>query len=142
MKTELEEYRSTNEESKNAKATAESTKESYEIVMNIYQHFTASDMSDNAMLDELLKVKPDALGTEGQDRYKKITDTLYPRMCQKLLDSARDSFKVANYKTAIENLEKVSKMDAGYGDGRQCFFLPSHTKKRESRIKPISSIRN
>ncbi len=135
LKTELEEYRSTNEESKNAKATAESTKESYEIVMNIYQHFTASDMSDNAMLDELLKVKPDALGTEGQDRYKKITDTLYPRMCQKLLDSARDSFKVANYKTAIENLEKVSKMDAGYGDGAAMLLLAQSYEKEGEQDK-------
>ncbi len=135
LKTELEEYRSTSEESKNAKATAESTKDSYEIVMNIYQHFTASDMSDNAMLDELLKVKPNALGTEGQDRYKKITDTLFPRMCQKLLDGARDSFEVANYKTAIENLKKVADMDEGYGDGAAMLLLAQSYEKEGKQDK-------
>lgn len=135
LKTELEEYRSTSEESKNAKATAESTKDSYEIVMNIYQHFTASDMSDNAMLDELLKVNPNALGTEGQDRYKKITDTLFPRMCQKLLDGARDSFEVANYKTAIENLKKVADMDEGYGDGAAMLLLAQSYEKEGKQDK-------
>ena len=142
LKTELEEYRSTSEESKNAKATAESTKDSYEIVMNIYQHFTASDMSDNAMLDELLKVKPNALGTEGQDRYKKITDTLFPRMCQKLLDGARDSFEVANYKTAIENLKKVADMDEGYGDGAAMLLLAQSYEKEGKQDKANILYRN
>lgn len=135
LKKELEEYRSTSEESENAKATAESTQESYEAVMNIYKHFNDNDMSDDAMLEEMLKVKPDALGTIGRDRYEDITDSLYPRMCEKLFSTAKKNYEAVNYKTGIENLEKIMDMDEGYNDGEAMLLLAQTYEKNKEQDK-------
>ena len=101
LKKELEEYRSTSEESENAKATGESTQESYEIVMNIYKHYSDSDMSNAAMVEELIKVNPDSLGTIGLERYNEMTEKLYPKQCEKIYSEAKDNFDAENYKDAI-----------------------------------------
>ena len=135
LKKELDEYRSTSEESENAKATAESTRDSYEIVINIARHFSAGDMSNAAMLEELLKVNPDSLGTEGKDKYDEVTGSLFPTMCQKLLKDARESFDVANYPVSLENLEKVMKMDEGYNDGAAMLLLAQTYEKSGEQDK-------
>ncbi len=123
LKKELDEYRSTSEESENAQATASSTQESYEIVMSMITHFRANDMSDAAMLDELLKVNPDSLGTTGRESFDEITSTLYPRICTNLYNTSKENFEVANYDAAIANLEQVMKMDEGYSDGGAMLLL-------------------
>ena len=135
LKKELEEYRSTSEASENAKATAESTRDSYEIVINIARHFSAGDMSNAAMLEELLKVNPDSLGTEGKDKYDEVTGSLFPTMCQKLLSDAKKSFEVANYPTSIENLEKIMKMEEGYKDGAAMLLLAQSYEKSGEQDK-------
>ncbi len=82
LQKELEEYRSTSEASQDAQATAESTQESYEAVINVYQHFNANDMSDNAMLEEMLKINADSLGTLGETGTKRY-GTLCIQECAK-----------------------------------------------------------
>lgn len=130
LKTELEEYRANSEESENAKATAASTQDSYEIVLNIYKHFTAEDMSDKAMLEQMLKVLPDSLGTIGKDRYNEIADSLYPRMCEKLYNSAKNEYESGDYSSAITDLEQVVKMDEEYEEGNaMLLFAQSYEKK-------------
>lgn len=123
LQKELEEYRSTSEAGQDAQATAESTQESYEAVINVYQHFNANDMSDNAMLEEMLKINADSLGTLGRDRYEEVRDSLYPRMCEKLFNTSQENVNVANYESAISNLEQVMQMDAGYQDGQAMLLL-------------------
>ena len=135
LQKELEEYRSTSKESENAKATAESTQESYEAVISVYQHFNAHDMSDNAMLEEMLKINPDSLGTQGRDRYEEIRDSLYPRMCEKLYNTSQQNFQVANYKSAISNLEQVMEMDEGYQDGQAMLLLAQSYEKNGDQDK-------
>ena len=93
LKKELEDYRSTSEETESAQATAASTQESYEIVMNISAHVNKNDMSDAAMLEELLKVNPDSLGTVGRERFEEITGDLYPRMCTNLFATSQQNLK-------------------------------------------------
>lgn len=117
LKTELEEYRSTSEESENAKATAESTQESYEILLNISSHYSNQDMSNDAMVEELLKINPESLGTDGRDRYDEITGNLFPSECEDLYGTAKENYEVKNYSSAIENLEKVLQMDEAYDEG-------------------------
>lgn len=129
LKKELEEYRSTSEESENAKATGESTQESYEIVMNIYKHYSDSDMSNASMVEELLKVNPESLGTIGQERYKEMTEKLYPKQCEKLYAEAKDNFDAANYSEAITKLTQVLQMDEGYGDGEANLLLAQSYEK-------------
>ena len=123
LKKELDGYRSTSEETENVQATAASTQESYEIVMVMKAHYLANDMSDAAMLEELLKVNPDSLGTEGRKSFDEITETLYPRLCSSLYTTSKQNVEVANYDTAIVNLEQVMKMDEGYDDGGAMLLL-------------------
>ena len=130
LKKELEEYRSTSEETQNAQATAESTQSSYEIVMSIAAHYRAGDMSDAAMLEELLKVNADSLGTVGRDKFEEITSELYPRMCSNLFATSQQNYEVANYDTAITNLEQVMQMDAGYNDGAAMLLLAQSYEKK------------
>ena len=129
LKKELEEYRSTSVESENAKATGESTQESYEIVMNIYKHYSDSDMSNAAMVEELIKVNPDSLGTIGLERYNEMTEKLYPKQCEKIYSEAKDNFDAENYKDAISKLTQILQMDEGYGDGAAKLLLAQSYEK-------------
>jgi tetratricopeptide (TPR) repeat protein len=123
LKKELENYRSTSEETEDAQATASATKDSYEIVMNIATHIYAGDMSDSAMLEEILKVNVNALGTLGREQYDEITENLFPQMCETLYAEAQECFEAGNYDTAIEDLEQVTEMDEGYEDGEALLLL-------------------
>ena len=129
LKKELEEYRSTSEETENVQATAASTQESYEIVLNMAAHFRADDMGDSAMVEELLKVTPDSLGTVGRESYDEITGELFPRVCASLYGTSQENFEVANYTAAITNLEQVMKMDEGYEEGAALLLLAQSYEK-------------
>ena len=129
LKKELEEYRSTSEETENVQATASSTQESYEIVLNMAAHFRAEDMGDSAMVEELLKVNPDSLGTVGRESYDEIAGELFPRVCANLYSTSQENFEVANYTAAITNLEQVMKMDEGYEEGAALLLLAQSYEK-------------
>ena len=123
LKTELESYRASSEESENAQQTAASTKESYEIVMEMYSHYLQSDMKDSAMVDSLKNVNPDALGTLGKSRYEEMTDSIYPRYADALYTEALQAYEVANYSTTISDLEVLVGFDEGYSDGKAVYLL-------------------
>lgn len=135
LKKELEEYRASSEEGEKAKATAESTQESYEIVIEISKHMANATMSDAAMLEQMLKVNPDSLGATGHDKYEEVVNTLYPRMCEKLYNTAKQNYEVANYKTGIDNLEKVMLMSEGYADGNAKLLLAQSYEKTNEQDK-------
>jgi len=135
LKKELEEFRTSSEAGQEAIATAESTQESYEIVINISRHMKANDMSDEAMLEEMLKVKPKALGAKGQAEYKEIVESLYPRMCESLYTTAKQNVEVANYSTGIANLEKVMLMNEKYDDGGAMLLLAQAYEKAGEQDK-------
>lgn len=129
LKKELEEYRSTSEETENVQATAASTQESYEIVLNMAEHFRADDMGDAAMVEELLKVNPDSLGITGKERYDEIAGEIFPRVCASLYSTSQENYDVANYTAAIENLEQVMRMDEGYEEGAALLLLAQSYEK-------------
>ena len=129
LKKELEEYRSTSEDIVNYMGTGLSTQESYEIVMNIYKHYSDSDMSNAAMVEELIKVNPDSLGTIGLERYNEMTEKLYPKQCEKIYSEAKDNFDAENYKDAISKLTQILQMDEGYGDGAAKLLLAQSYEK-------------
>ena len=79
LQTELESYRATSEETENAQQTAKSTLDSYEIVLSMYDHYLNQDMSDSAMVEELLKVNADSLGTLGREQFDTMTGDIYSR---------------------------------------------------------------
>lgn len=123
LKKELDGYRATSEEAQNAQQTAASTMESYEIVLNIYSHYTAEDMSDSAMVEELLKVNPEALGLIARERYDTMTADIYDRYGTILYNTAQQNYEVANYADAIANLITVMQMNEGLNDGKAMVLL-------------------
>mgnify|MGYP002510489765 CR=1 FL=1 len=123
LKTELEKFRSTSEATENAQATAASTQESYEIVMNIYYHYQAQDMSNAAMVEELRKVNADSLGEQARAQYDEMTGDLFPAVCEELYAQAQESYEAANYDTVISNLEMVTSIDEGYANGEAMLLL-------------------
>ena len=123
LKKELEEYRSSGEAAEAAQQTAESTQESYEIVMSIYNSYVAGDMSDEAMVAELLKVNPDALGIAGREQYDSMTGVLFDRYGSVLYENARENYELANYAEAISALSTLMQMNAGYDDGYAMLLL-------------------
>ena len=123
LQTELEQYRANSEATQTAQQTAASTQESYEIVLNMYDHYRSEDMSDPAMVTELLKVNPDSLGTVGREQFDSMTEDIYGRYCETLYYTAQQNYEVANYADAITNLNTVMQMNAGYDDGQAMWLL-------------------
>lgn len=123
LKTELESYRAASEETENAQQTAALTKDSYEIVIEIYSHFLNDDMSDAAMVEQLMNVNPDSLGTLGRERYEEMTGTLYARYGETLYYTAMENYDVANYADAIANLTTLMQLNEGYDDGQAMYLL-------------------
>ena len=143
LKKELETYRSSDKKNKKSKATAATTQESYEAVMNIADHYKAGDMSNADMLAELLKVNKSTLGTQGKKQFEQITSSLYPTMCQKLFATATANYDVANYDTAISNLDQNMQKDQGYKHGKamlllaQCYEKQNKTGKANTYYQKI-----
>lgn len=123
LQTELETYRANSEATESAQQTAASTQDSYEIVINMYNHYRAEDMSDSAMVQELLKVNPDSLGTVGRQQFDSMTSDIYGRYCETLYYTAQQNFDVKNYQDAISNLSTVMQMNEGYEDGQAMWLL-------------------
>ncbi len=123
LQTELEQYRTSSEDTETAQETAAATQDSYEIVLNMYDHYQAEDMSDAAMVTELLKVNPDSLGTIGREQFDSMTEDIYSRYCETLYYTAQQNYEVANYADAITNLSTIMQMDEGYDDGQAMWLL-------------------
>lgn len=123
LKKELEGYRATSEETESVQQTAASTLESYEIVLNIYTHYAAEDMSDAAMVEELIKVNPDALGTEGRGQYDAMAEELFDRYGWVIYGTAQQNYEAANYTEAISNLTMLMQMNEGFDDGQAMLLL-------------------
>lgn len=117
LKKELESYRDTSSEAASALQTAQSTQESYEALMRVSAQYKGGDTSNADMLEELLKVNPEALGESGKAVYDEIAGTLFPKMCKRMYGSAKEAMDAGNYSGAAEILEKVIRMDAGYDEG-------------------------
>lgn len=135
LKTELEGFRSTSEETENAQATAASTQESYEILMEVARHYRAEDMSNAAMVEELLRINPESLGIGGRQTYDEMKDDLFPSMCEELYGLSQQNYEVANYDSAISNLEMVMRMDEGYEDGAAMLLLAQSYEKSGDQDK-------
>lgn len=123
LKTELESYRATSEETESAQQTAKSTLSSYEIVMSMYEHYQNEDMSDAAMVGELVNVDEDALGALGKEVYETITSEVYERYAKVLYNDASDHYNMGNYTESIEDLTLLMQMDEGYESGEAMYLL-------------------
>ena len=123
LKKELEGYRATSEKTEDVQEVAASTLDSYEIVLSVYQSYQNESTGDAEMVEELLKINPDSLGSLGRTRYDEMTSTLFARYGGRLYSTAKNNYSAANYKDAITNLTTVLKMDESYDNGQAMLLL-------------------
>lgn len=135
LKTELETYRASSEETENAQATAASTQDSYEGVMNIAEHYKSEDMSNAAMAEELMKVNADSLGAVGRAKFDELTGKIYPDACKKQYRAAKEAYDSGEYDTVISSLETVMQMDESYNDGAAMLLLAQGYEKKGDQDK-------
>ena len=135
LKTELETYRANSEETENAQSTAASTQDSYEVVMNIAEHYKTEDMSKAAMAEELVKVNTDSLGAVGKAKFEELTGKIYPDACKKQYRAAKEAYEEGNYDTVVSDLETVMQMDESYSDGAAMLLLAQGYEKKGDQDK-------
>ncbi len=117
LRQELDDYRKASEGAENEETTAAGTMDSYEIILNIYPHYQRDDMSDAAMVEELLKVNAASLGSVGKSEFEEMTGVLYQRYGSTLYEGAQANYEVANYEAAVEKMDVLLKMNEGYDNG-------------------------
>ncbi|MCP1101926.1 tetratricopeptide (TPR) repeat protein [Aequitasia blattaphilus] len=122
LKKELESYRA-DAPAEDAQETAASTQNSYEVVMGVYTHYVAQDVSDSEMIEELFKVSVPSLGPLGKSTYDEVAGGVFPRACQSLIASGEASLNAGEVDAAITDLEKVIRMNDGYEDGKALYLL-------------------
>ena len=62
--------------------------------------------------------------------YDELTGNIFPYACRILCNAAMESYNVANYDAAADNLDKVVRMDEGYEDGNALLHLGLSCRKR------------
>ena len=123
LKKELESYRNTSDEAKNALLTAKSAQQSYEMLIKVANQYEGGSTSNKDMLDGLLTISPDVLGEQGKAIYDEISGELFPTMCSRYLTQAKESLDGENYADAVTVLEKIIRMDEGYSEGEALKLL-------------------
>ena len=129
LEKELESYRTKNDEAQTAKETAESTKSSYEALMDIQTQYQSGAKSNENLADELLAINLDSLGELGKEQHTTLANSIYPSACSRLYNRGSANFDVENYEAAIENLLKVVRMDEYYDSGNAMYLLAQAYEK-------------
>lgn len=113
----LDGYRADSADSEEAVQTAAVTADSYENLMLASEQYHSGNYSEDMVADTLLNINRASLGENGQSEFDDLTESVYPAACSTKYDSGIASLNVANYETAIENLQQVIRMDESYDDG-------------------------
>ena len=129
---ELDQYKAASDATAAEMEIAQSTKSSYEGLIAAISHYNKENYSWATLADELMAIQTEALGETGKATYDAIAGEVFEDQCSKLYESAKKSFDVANYGTAIEKLERVVKMKEGYADGEAIFVLMQAYQKNEN----------
>ena len=120
---ELDKYKNDSEAVKAEKELAKGTQGNYEALIKAVQHYNNADYSRAALVDELLAINPASFGDVGKKNYETMTKAVYPEQCEKLYESAKESYQVLNYTRARNNLEKVVAMNEKYKSGEALYLL-------------------
>ena len=72
---------------------------------------------------------------EHREKYDTLTGKIYPRVCESLYVTSQKNYQVANYDTAVTNLEQVVQMDEGYQDGAAMLLLAQSYEKQGKQDK-------
>lgn len=126
LKKQVKDFQAKEKELEAEKQKAANTQSSYEALVNVIEHYHQNSQNrynTSDLIDEMLALTTDSLGEVGKAQYEEMAGEIFPKQCQKLYRSARQSFRVENYGTAIEGLEKVMQMDETYEDGKALLML-------------------
>lgn len=126
LKKQVKDFQAKEKELEAEKQKAANTQSSYEALVNVIEHYHQNSQNrynTSDLIDEMLALSTDSLGEIGKAQYEAMAGEIFPKQCQKLYRSARQSFRVENYGTAIEGLEKVMQMDETYEDGKALLML-------------------
>ena len=82
-----------------------------------------------------MKINAGTLGTSGKEEYDSLTEKIYPKVCESLYATSQKNYQVANYDTAVTNLEQVVQMDEGYQDGEAMLLLAQSYEKQGEQDK-------
>ena len=121
---ELNKYISESEETQKEKAIAKETKGSYEKLVSAIEHYYEDGYSRSKLVDELLKTT-----------FDEITKEVYAAECEELYEPSKRNYEVANYKAAIERLERITKMNEKYADGEAILLLMQAYEKNGNEKK-------
>ena len=131
LKSELESYRSTEEEAKSAIESSGDTQESYETVLRVKELYDGGATSNADMTELLLQIQADALGERGKAVYDAMTGELFPKMCERYYQSAQEKITAEDYAGAVTDLEKVVQMDPEYDEGSAKLLLEDTKQKAQ-----------
>ena len=115
----LDDYRAAGE----ALEANASAADCYEKLMAVSDQYSSGESSNASMADALLEISKDTLGEKGQALYDELAGEVFPGACETYSASGTEALEAAEYETAISELGKVVRMDAGYNDGQALYDL-------------------
>ena len=77
LEKELESYRTKNDERRRQRRRTESTKSSYEALMDIQTQYQSGAKSNENLADELLAINLDSLGELGKEQHTTLANSIY-----------------------------------------------------------------
>lgn len=123
MKKEVEGYRANMEAVEAEKKKAQGTQAGYETLITVITHYNQQNYNQETLVDELFGVTVDSLGPVGKEQYDAMVNDVFPKQCDKLYRTAVRSSNNKNYGAAIEDFEKVIRMNESYRDGEALLKL-------------------
>lgn len=115
----LDDYRAAGE----ALEANASAAEGYEKLMTVSDQYDSEEYSNASMAEALLEISKDALGEKGQALYDELSGEVFPGACETYSASGTEALEAGDYETAVSELGKVVRMDAGYNDGQALYDL-------------------
>lgn len=143
VERDLSSYEAESEATAEAKKVAEGTKASYEELIVVMEHYYQTNYDKDKLIDELLALEMDSIGEEGKAIYEAMTEEIFAAACAELYPKAQENYKVANYITAAERLERILQMDKKYDNGQamlllmQTYYKQGETEKAEKMYERI-----
>ena len=101
--------------------TAEAESNDYELLIDAYTSFQASDTEGAAA--SLDQVDPEQLSDNARAIYNEIYGTVHADEVQALFDAGSAAYDAQNYEEAVTNLQRVVDYDERYSDGYALYYL-------------------
>lgn len=132
LTTELETYRTTNDEAEVVIAQASLTQSNYEALIEVQMDLNGGTASTTSMKDTLLEVDESLLGEVGLEWYEELAEEVFEPLCEDLYQDALAVYNQVSitayadgtplehepeeYEPIVTALEEVMEMDSAYED--------------------------